>query len=353
MRVLGYCLNQFPKGQLLQALDMLTPGTGAGLWINRSLARELQVPGALEALRDELHKRELIAYSLNAFPADDFHGPVVKHRVYHPAWDRVERLEYTLEVAELLAGLLPEGAEGSLSTLPVGWPGTVELGQARVHLARAAGGLRELHERTGHLIHLDLEPEPGCVLSTSADLVAFWQDLDRVYLRVCHDVCHAAVMAEGQGEALERYRRAGIRVGKVQISSALLVPDCRLARPALERLSQDRYLHQCLYERRQLFEDLPDFLEQDLPPGELRVHYHVPVDLLELEDGVKTTSEEIAACLAALDPEVAHLEVETYTRIQPEAVLRRELEWVAGLLQASESESKTAVSRPLRSDRKI
>ncbi len=351
MRVLGYCLNQFPT--LVQGLDMLPAGTGAGLWINRSLARELQVPGALEALRDELHKRELIAYSLNAFPADDFHAPVVKHRVYHPAWDRPERLDYTLEVAGLLACLLPERAEGSLSTVPVGWPGTVDLELARLHLARAARALRELHDRTGHLIHLDLEPEPGCVLSTSSDLVAFWQDLDRDYLRVCHDVCHAAVMAEGQQEALERYRRAGIRVGKVQISSALLVPDSRLARPALERLAQDRYLHQCLYERRRFFEDLPAFLQQNLPPGEVRVHYHVPVDLRELEEGVLTTSDEIAVCLAALDPEVAHLEVETYTRIQPEAVLRRELEWLASLLQASESESKRAVSRPLRSDRKI
>lgn len=352
MRVLGYCLNQFPQGQLVQALDMLCPGTGAGLWINRKLARELRAPGALEALREELARRELVAYSLNAFPADDFHGPLVKHRVYHPAWDQAERLEYTLEVAELLAGLLPEGAEGSLSTLPVGWPGTVDLSQARLHLAQAAEGLRRLEERTGHLIHLDLEPEPGCVLSTSTDLVNFWQDLDRHYLRVCHDVCHAAVMAEGQGEVLERYRGAGIRVGKVQISSALLASDSGLARPALEQLAEDRYLHQCYYERRQLFEDLPAFLEQELPPGELRVHYHVPVYLREIAEGVQTTSDEIAACLAALDPEVAHLEVETYTRVQPREVLRRELEWVRGL-QASESESKTAVSRPFRSDRKI
>ena len=64
----------------------------------------------------------------------------------------------------------------------------------------------------------------NCVLSTSADIVRFFENhllgtLDdesvRAYLRVCHDICHSAVMFEPQAEALVTYRKAGLRVGKV------------------------------------------------------------------------------------------------------------------------------------------
>lgn len=334
--ILGYCLNLFRAStleELLAALSHLPPGIGAGLWINAPLAQQLERPEALERLIEALQAGQLTPYSLNAFPYDDFHGPVVKHRVYHPAWDRPERLEYTLRVAELLARLLPEGAEGGLSTLPVGWPGQVDPHLARHNLRQAAEGLRQLEDRTGHRIHLDLEPEPGCLLSTSTDLVEFWGDLDRQYLRVCHDVCHAAVMAEDQGEVLGRYRQAGLLVGKVQLSAALLVPDTSHpeARRLLERLSHDRYLHQCLYQKTRFFSDLPEFLPQDLPGGELRIHFHAPLCLAELGPGVLTTRDQIEPCLAALGPEVQHLEVETYTLpslvARPEQVLRQELEW--------------------------
>lgn len=335
-RILGYCLNLFRAAtleELLVALSHLPPDIGAGLWINAPLSLELEDPGALARLARALEAGRLTPFSLNAFPYDDFHGPRVKHRVYHPAWDRPVRLEYTLRVAALLARLLPEGAEGSLSTLPVGWPGQVDPVQARQNLQRAAQGLRRLEEETGRLIHLDLEPEPGCLLSTSTDLVEFWGDLDRHFLRVCHDVCHAAVMAEDQGEVLERYRRAGLLVGKVQLSAALLVPDTSRpeARATLERLSQDRYLHQCLYQGTRFFSDLPEFLSEPLPGGELRVHFHAPLCASELAPGVLTTRDQIGPCLAALGPEAQHLEIETYTLptlvARPEQVLREELEW--------------------------
>ena len=57
-----------------------------------------------------------------------------------------------------------------------------------------------LEERTGRLIYLCLEPEPGCVFSFADDAVHYfqWQLLDREddeivrrHVRICHDVCHA------------------------------------------------------------------------------------------------------------------------------------------------------------------
>jgi predicted metal-dependent TIM-barrel fold hydrolase len=71
---------------------------------------------------------------------------------------------------------------------------------------------------TGRTIHLDIEPEPGCLIGDSAGAVSFFQnhllnngneDVIRHHVRVCHDICHAAVMFEDQEKAFETYRNAG------------------------------------------------------------------------------------------------------------------------------------------------
>ena len=123
-------------------------------------------------------------------------------------------------------------------------------------------------ERTGRLIYLCLEPEPGCVFSFADDAVHFFQwqllgreddEIVRRHIRICHDICHAAVMFEDQEEVLRKYAAAGIEVGKVQVSAALRM-DLDLFEPpaaepraeALKQLAQfaeDRYLHQTVVRR--------------------------------------------------------------------------------------------------------
>src|SRR5262249_26695877 len=149
-------------------------------------------------------------------------------------------------------------------------------------------------------ICLCLEPEPGCVLQRSTDVVRFFKDhllggpdeaIVRRHLRVCHDICHAAVMFEEQTEVLQRYRDAGIEVGKVQVSSAVRMAlddrpkgDRAAALQQLAGFNEERYLHQtmvCLPSGSPSFyEDLPAALrtaDADDPAGEWRVHFHVPV----------------------------------------------------------------------------
>ena len=43
---------------------------------------------------------QLRPYTINGFPYDNFHQPVVKHRVYLPAWWDPQRLEYTRQLAD-------------------------------------------------------------------------------------------------------------------------------------------------------------------------------------------------------------------------------------------------------------
>jgi hypothetical protein len=306
---------------------------------------------------------------MNGFPHGDFHRDVVKHEVYHPNWCRSERLAYTVDLIHLLAALVPAGGEGSISTLPLGWRGDVEtegdLARAAANLREAAQVMAEIEQRTGTLIHLDLEPEPGCRLQESADVVEFFErrllaDADRTlmlrHLRVCHDVCHAAVMFEDQEQVLAAYERRGILVGKVQVSSALHVelddPGSDAGRAQLEELAafrEPRYLHQAVWvagpklERRRFFDDLPEAIEAarrgELEPGRLRVHFHVPV-FLESIGALGTTQSTIGRCLRLMEarPEVRHFEVETYAwEVLPRSLqagelaegIAREMAWVS------------------------
>jgi hypothetical protein len=204
-------------------------------------------------------------------------------------------------------------------------------------LRQLATELPRREQATGRLISLSLEPEPGCVLQRSEDVLRFFhehllpgQDEAplRRHIRVCHDVCHQVVMFEDQAEVLARYRAAGIRVGKVQVSSAVCLPakpqaaDERAAALAqLAGFAEDRYLHQtetrAHAEAVAVFhEDLPAALaaaREGCAGGEWRVHFHVPV-YLERFGRLEASPWAIRECVRAVaaHADTAHFEVETY-----------------------------------------
>ena len=342
---------------------------GVGLWLAAPAAEQLIAEKREGEFAEWLAKRGLVPYTLNGFPYGDFHQAVVKHRVYEPTWWQPERLKYTMTLVEILDALLPPGLEGSISTLPIAWgtpcPDRGQLEQAAANLRQAAAWMHQLYEETGRLIYLCLEPEPGCVFSFADDAVHFfqWQLLDRDddevvrrHLRICHDVCHAAVMFEEQDKVLHKYRDAGIQVGKVQVSAALRMdldlfepPSAQPRAEALRQLAsfaEDRYLHQTVVRRGGddfFYEDLGLALEAEGadPRGEWRVHFHVPVYLREF-GRLYSTQEQIAQCLSAARRYTTcrHFEVETYAwgvlpaeLRQPElaAGIAEELKWFVAL----------------------
>ncbi len=372
---------------------------GIGLWLpHEALAGASHAQ--FEALRATLNDCGLYVFTFNGFPYGNFHAPVVKHAVYRPDWADPARLDYTAELAVKLASLTA-GAGGGISTLPIGWradfgsPARVE---AAAHaLRKLAVTLHDLHERLGYFVHVDLEPEPGCYLQSSADVVAFFKkylfddphaEQVRRYIRVCHDVCHSAVMFEPQAEAFRNYEAAGIEVGKVQISSALRVPfvpalqpersavmselqaaDLDASRSALMNafrpFAEPRFLHQTVIgpasaqllegDQRPIrfFEDLREALrvasaDASLFDGEWRTHFHVPVHL-ERIGPLHTTQAEIAQAIDAARrySRCRHFEVETYAwDVLPEelrteslsAGIAQELKWVCEQLAAGADE---------------
>ncbi len=338
----GYCTNVHAGStleELLVNLESHVPDIRShlgnddrlpiGIWISRDCLDELIGMG-IEPLKNRLDSLEVEVFTINGFPFGNFHDPIVKKRVYEPDWSNASRLVYTLQLARILEGLLPADSEAGISTVPIGWSDMrpEDIDSATGHLKAAAASLAELEARTGTCLHIDLEPEPGCLLQRSEDVVSFYEnhllrDVDeniiRRHLRICHDVCHAAVMFESQSDVINRYDKAGISIGKVQVSSALQAEGGDTDQMTqLAAYAEPRWMHQtCIRsdDHLEFFDDLPEALKQHSSGdrGCWRIHFHVPVHRSRMGT-LGTTQNELLDAIRLLGnrSDIRSWEVETY-----------------------------------------
>jgi len=351
----------------------------AGLWFPAELARSLVACNdGCSLLREALLKNALQLFSLNGFPYRGFHDDVVKEQVYSPDWSTVERYDYTLDLAVLLADCMPDGnEEGTISTLPLGFSKQWNKDKqqaAMLALCRLTEELAQLYKKTGRSIRICLEMEPECVLETTDEVIDFFTqqlmataelngtDIASInrHLGICFDVCHQAVMFEDPWEALKRLNAAGITVGKIQISSALEVQAAEQL-PFLKVFDEPRYLHQVRAQDENGMVigvlDLPEVLaaNEQLLNYPWRIHFHVPVQLEAMAADSAVSNETLGttqqAIIRTLDYLAAnrdfhpHLEIETYTwNVLPEnlrasddamliAGLTAELDWLEQAMQ--------------------
>ena len=399
---LGYCLNLHPGEDLAAILqgireitlplrERLAPGSvfGVGLYLPASVARILASDSdAFDSLAGLLGENSLVPFTANSFPFGNFHTEGLKADVYAPAWDDPRRLEFTLDVAGVARRLALASAQVparvSVSTHPGGY-GAWSEGPATLHaysrgLAQAASGLWALQAgESGPRLSLGLEAEPRASAGDSAELAEFLvvarmraaralredQGLDAAHaeevagemLSTCLDTCHAAVEFEVPSHAW-RNANLGGSASKVQLSSALVLrepADHEDARNVFLGLDEPCYLHQVTgrrangggHERASDLNELPGDLDAWLACDEWRCHFHVPVNLVEMQ-GLTTTRAELEGILdAALDHPDSwpagelHLELETYTWNLLPAAARGE----GGLVDGIEREYRHALDR--------
>ncbi|PRH80669.1 xylose isomerase [Streptomyces solincola] len=306
---------------------------GIGLWLARDAVCDLRGdPRALNALRAELGDRGLEVVTLNGFPYRGFGDDVVKHRVYRPDWTERARLDHTVALARVLAALLPEDVtEGSVSTLPLAWRhppfGPERSRAARTALEELAGHLDVLRSETGRTIRIGLEPEPGCVVETTADAVAALTGPGAPpleHIGVCLDTCHVATQFEEPDAAVDGLLAAGVPIVKAQLSAALHAqePHRPEVRRALAAFAEPRYLHQTRTRTGDGAVRGADDLQEALSDGGLpreapwRCHFHVPLHAAP-QPPLSSTTDVLGTTLARLvggpAPLTRHLEVETYT----------------------------------------
>ena len=349
---------------------------GVGLRLSAAASTALQQPEPRAELLDLLEAGNHYVFTLNGFPYGPFHGEQVKAGAYRPDWTSPARLTYTNELADLLADLLPEGLIGSISTVPgtfKPWAKGNLSGIAENLMAHVAH-LYEIEARMGRHIALALEPEPCCLLETVEETIHFFnqylfsssacsrlakvlgitksaaEGVLRRHLGICYDVCHAAVEFENPIQNITDLDAAGIAIAKLQLSSAIRVPEVTpAALDVLGRFDEPVYLHQVVENRGGLFSrylDLPEAFAAaaDSSTREWRIHFHVPVFLAELP-GLGTTQYFLREILQLhrRRPLSTHLEVETYTwdvlpaehrNVTVAGAIARELQWVKDVIQS-------------------
>ena len=240
----------------------------------------------------------------------------------------------------------------------------VRVAEAMVHPAPA----------TGAFIHLDIEPEPDCLIETTDEIIDFFDAAPAAGRRrrrsprplgapsrrhgpssaiTSESVSTAAISRWSTRIRLRRWTVSGTpacTIGRVQLSSALRVsfPENAAEANALaERLrhfADSTYLHQVIARRGRR----PPSLRRSRrsaadagtrwPDREWRIHFHVPLFTAEY-DGLGSTQDYVRAILelASADGDSPrHLEIETYTwdvlpaglKIDLLDSIGREYEWV-------------------------
>lgn len=336
---LAYCTNVHPAETLAGVLAQLdryavpvrgalrTSRLGLGLWLAADVVAELVGdPGAVDRLGKALAERGLEVVTFNGFPYRGFHDEVVKGAVYRPDWTSATRLAYTLDLAGLLAALLPaDAAGGSISTLPLAWRSPWDANQQQLaanRLAELSAGLAAQADRSGRPVRVGFEPEPGCVVENTTQAAAQLSDVDTEWLGICLDTCHLAVGFEQPDEALHRLDAAGLPVVKAQASCALQVdePADAATRRVLASFVEPRFLHQARARTAagvSGVDDLDQALAGGLPAGDpWRVHFHVPLHApaaAPLASTRPVLEDALRGLLGGGTARTAHVEVETYT----------------------------------------
>lgn len=317
--------------------------------VGRGLLKELGSRRQWRELRDELKDLGLFAFTINAFPLEDFHARRVKEQVYSPPWTDSERYELTNRICNMLAVLLPEGVDGTVSTLG----GTYRRWGHDIHaFHRMAGNylrtvrhLANLEARTGRYIALTAEPEPDTTFETASDVITLVEENMRPLLReivarplgvtlaraeeIFHryfqvnlDVCHQSVLFRDPVKEWRLLERAGLRVGKLHLTNALALPNPGRSRTGLRELRayhEPRYLHQVALRRKdgglERGADLPTLDNVDLTEiDEVRCHFHVPLSRARVGRLATTRAEtERALHYALRKKNPPHLVIETYT----------------------------------------
>jgi hypothetical protein len=303
-----------------------------GLRLSDLASRQLSEPNTLAAFQRWLHQHHCYVFTINGFPFGQFHGTKVKESVYLPDWTDPDRLAYTNRLFDLLAQLVPEGVEGSVSTLPGSFKEFIttaqQRGRIREQLWRCIDHIEQCSVRHGRQLHLGVEPEPLGLFETSAETVRFFEEMQadrpgdprlRTFLGVNYDTCHLAVEYEEPADVASAFQKAGIRLSKIHLSSALeVIPDAP-SRAWLRQFADDTYLHQVVAKTKdgslRRDKDLDLALDQPLGDQEWRIHFHVPLHATLLTHG-QTTASHLTGLLDLLKEQpglCSHLEMETYT----------------------------------------
>lgn len=302
-----------------------------------------------------------------------------KEQVHQPDWRAEERLGFMFPATNLAATFATPEQEIGITTnalshrrwVDVDMPGN--WAALTLNVIRMVQHLAGIRDRTGITLHMDLEPEPGSVLRDTADVVTFFTKWllprggamlsDRMslgegsaseiilrHVRVALDTAHAAVVWDDASSSLDAFAEVGIRIGRLQVSSALEVDvpsDVESQKVLAEHLSQfssPTLLQQVVAQKHgeivQRYDDLPDAIAamSESADQTWRIHTHAPL-LADRYGGFTSTRQEAATWLREISArgiDIGMIELRSANwdvvphddRASLEAMIMEEADWV-------------------------
>ena len=364
--------------------------------INKALSEDSPVVVSVRLSQAALTDELLTAESLRALLAEHNLGLKgisavsisggAKEQVHHPDWRTEERLGFMFPALNLAAEFATPEHEIGVTTNALSYRRWVDVDMPgnwaalTLNVIRVVQHLVGIHDRTGKILHIDLEPEPGSVLRDTADVVKFFSQWllprggamlsDRMQLsngsageailrhvRIALDTAHAAVVWDDAAATLDAFAEHGIRIGRLQVSSAIEieVPADEAAQKTMAEhlgaFTSPTLLQQVVGwqdgEIKQRFDDLPDAIAViGKSAGQTwRIHTHAP--LLADRYGVfASTRAETSAWLreiarrgidiGMIELRSANWEVVPHDDRGPlESMIMQEAAWVRELLSSS------------------
>jgi hypothetical protein len=204
-----------------------------GLRVSNEASLELVEHEKLKAFKNWMEENGFYVFTFNGFPYGGFHRQRVKDEVHQPDWTTQERRDYTLRLFDIMSQLLPKDLDGGISTSPISyrhWHKSVSETEkvweiSTRHLIEVVLHLHRLHQQTGKLMHLNIEPEPDGMIENAEETLKFFQErlfgigakyledslglsnakaqeLILTHIRLCYDVCHFAVVYSDHAKVL-------------------------------------------------------------------------------------------------------------------------------------------------------
>ena len=151
---LGLCLSNYITHQLIKKKNI----TELNLWLKNN---NIYIP------------------SINGFVYSNFHKKNIKEKIYFPDWTTKKRVNYTKNIINFVTSLYKNTSSYSISTIPISYKPWIKKKNKTYILYKSSINLIKIIKTLlikKEIIHLDLEPEPTCLIENTKDIIFFFKN---------------------------------------------------------------------------------------------------------------------------------------------------------------------------------
>jgi hypothetical protein len=264
------------------------------LCLSKNLLKKINIIKKIFKLQKD---EKIFVKSINGFVYQDFHKKYIKEKIYLPDWTSKYRLLYTKDIITLIKKITKKNSIINISTMPISYKDWSIKKYKKIIIYKSIKNIAILINKKAikKSINISLEPEPCCLLECNSNIIKFYELWVKKliinfkkYICICYDICHLSVMFEKHEINFKLLKKKEIKIGKIQISSALktIIPKkniyIKLLFKILLKIKNSNFLHQCIIKNKHKIEKHNDIIKIiksliNKKNLEVRIHCHIPI----------------------------------------------------------------------------